>query len=109
MLTLPLAVKNGRSVVQFIIYSDQIRLKPVKLFLRVIYLIFRGGGGQERMPTKSTVSISARGYFSVFKIRCAVVHSPIITAKIIYGCFYNGELYYMGLIVLILSWRVCLI
>ena len=99
MLTLPLAVKNGRSVVQFIIYSDQIRLKPVKLFLRVIYLIFRGGGGQERMPTKSTVSISARGYFSVFKIRCAT----IITAKIIYGCFYNGELYYMGLIVLILS------
>ena len=75
MLTLPLAVKNGRSVVQFIIYSDQIRLKPVKLFLRVIYLIFRGGGGQERMPTKSTVSISARGYFSVFKIQCAVLHT----------------------------------
>ena len=86
VLTLPLAVKNGRSVVEFIIYSDQIRLKPVKLFLRVIYLIFRGGGGQERMPTKSTVSISARGYFSVFKIRCAVVHT-IITAKIIYSCF----------------------
>ena len=72
MLTLPLAVKNGRSVVEFIIYSDQIRLKPVKLFLRVIYLIF-GGGGQERMPTKSTVSISARvynymGVFLGFKI-----------------------------------------
>ena len=87
MLTLPLAVKNGRSVIEFIIYSDQIRLKPVKLFLRVIYLIFRGGGGQERMPTKSTVSISARGYFSVLKIRCAVVVHTIITAKIIYGCF----------------------
>ena len=85
VLTLPLAVKNGRSVVEFIIYSDQIRLKPVKLFLRVIYLIFRGGGGQERMPTKSTVSISARGYFSVFKIRCAA--HTIITAKIIYGYF----------------------